>query len=66
MLYYKYNSNLENRNWEQNVELFKNVIQWKITKYRLIEYGKDDMDFLSKLLTEKNNCKIDTLNGRII
>jgi hypothetical protein len=38
----------------------------KITKYRLIEYEKDDMDFLTKLLTEKNNCKIDTLNGRIL
>lgn len=50
---------------EQNVELFKNVIQWKITKYRLIEYGKDEMIFLTKLLSEKNECKIDTLNGRI-
>lgn len=61
----RFYDNSKNQNGEQNVELFKNVIQWKITKYRLIEYGKDDMDFLTKLLTEKNNCKIDTLNGRI-
>jgi hypothetical protein len=61
----RFYDNINNENGEQDVELFKNVIQWKITKYRLIEYGKDDMEFLSKLLTEKTNCKIDTLNGRI-
>lgn len=27
-----------------------------------VEYGKDDMDFLSKLITEKNNCKIDAIH----
>lgn len=62
----RFYENSKNQNGEQNVELFKNVIQWKITKYRLLEYGKDDMDFLTKLLTEKQNCKIDTLNGRIL
>jgi hypothetical protein len=61
----RFYDNSKNQNGEQNVDLFKNVIQWKITKYRLIEYGKDDMCFLTKLLTEKNNCKIDTINGRI-
>jgi len=61
----RFYDNSKNQNGEQNVELFKNVIQWKISKYRLIEYGKDDMNFLTKLLTEKENCKIDTLNGRI-
>jgi hypothetical protein len=61
----RFYDNINNENGEQDVELFKNVIQWKITKYRLIEYGNDDMEFLSKLLTEKTNCKIDTLNGRI-
>lgn len=61
----RFYDNSKNQNGEQNVELFKNVIQWKISKYRLIEYGKDDMNFLTKLLTEKDNCKIDTLNGRI-
>ena len=61
----RFYDNSKNQNGEQNVELFKNVIQWKISKYRLIEYGKDDMNFLTKLLSEKENCKIDTLNGRI-
>ena len=61
----RFYDNSKNQNGEQNVELFKNVIQWKISKYRLIEYGKDDMNFLTKLLTEKEYCKIDTLNGRI-
>ena len=61
----RFYENSKNQNGEQNVDFFKNVIQWKISKYRLIEYGKDDMDFLTKLLNEKNNCKIDTLNGRI-
>ena len=61
----RFYDNSKNQNGEQNVESFKNVVQWKITKYRLIEYEKDDMEFLTKLLKEKNNCKIDTLNGRI-
>jgi hypothetical protein len=45
----RFYDNSKNQNGEQNVELFKNVIQWKITKYRLLEYGKDDMIFLIKL-----------------
>lgn len=61
----RFYDNSHNQNGEQNVELFKNVIQWKITKYRLIEYGVDDMNFLTKMITEKMNCKINTLNGRI-
>jgi hypothetical protein len=61
----RFYDNSKNQNGEQNVDLFKSVIQWKISKYRLIEYGKDDMIFLTKLLSEKNDCKIDTLNGRI-
>jgi hypothetical protein len=61
----RFYDNNKNQNGEQNVDLFKSVMQWKISKYRLIEYGKDDMEFLTKLLYEKNNCKIDTLNGRI-
>jgi len=61
----RFYDNSKNQNGEQNVDSLKNIIQWKISKYRLIEYGKDDMCFLTKLLTEKNNCKIDTLNGRI-
>lgn len=32
---------------------------------RLIEYGSNDLDFLTKLLKEKSDCKINTLNGRI-
>lgn len=62
----RFYDNSKNQNGEQSVDSFKNVMQWKITKYRLIEYGKDDMNFLTKLLTEKQNCKIDSLNGRII
>ena len=61
----RFYDNSKNQNGEQNVDSFKSVMQWKMSKYRLIEYGKDDMCFLTKLLTEKNNCKIDTLNGRI-
>jgi hypothetical protein len=61
----RFYDNGKNQNGEQNVDLFKDIIEWKITKYRLIEYGKDDMEFLTKMLAEKRDCKIDTLNGRI-
>ena len=61
----RFYDNGNNQNREQNVDLFKDVIEWKITKYRLIEYGTDDMNFLTKLLAEKRNCKINELNGRI-
>lgn len=61
----RFYDNSKNQNDEQSPEKFKDVIQWKLSKYRLIEYGENDMDFLTKLLTEKQNCKVNSLNGRI-
>jgi hypothetical protein len=55
----------KNKNGEQNPDKFKDIIQWKISKYRLIEYGSDDLEFLTKLLKEKSDCKVNQLNGRI-
>lgn len=61
----RFYDNSRNQNGEQNPETFKDIVQWKISKYRLIEYGFDDLEFLTKLLKEKKDCKINTLNGRI-
>ena len=61
----RFYDNSKNQNEEQNPDKFKDIIQWKISKYRLIEYGSNDLDFLTKLLKEKSDCKINTLNGRI-
>lgn len=61
----RFYENSRNQNDEQSPEKFKDVIQWKISKYRLIEYGSDDLEFLSKLIAEKYKCKVNTLNGRI-
>jgi hypothetical protein len=30
-----------------------------------IEYGSDDLEFLTKLIEEKSNCKVNSQNGRI-
>lgn len=61
----RFYDNSKNQNGEQNVPEFKDVIQYKISKYRLIEYDADDSIFLTKLVKEKSNCRINTLNGRI-
>ena len=61
----RFYDNSKNQNGEQNPDKFKDVIQWKISKYRLIEYGSDDLEFLTKLIKEKSDCKVNTLNGRI-
>ena len=61
----RFYDNSKNQNGEQDPDKFKDIIQWKISKYRLIEYGNDDLEFLTKLLREKTDCKVDTLNGRI-
>lgn len=61
----RFYDNSKNQNGEQDPQKFKDVIQWKISKYRLKEYGSNDMDFLTKLIQEKGNCKVNTLNGRI-
>lgn len=61
----RFYDNSKNQNSEQDPDKFKDVIQWKISKYRLIEYGSDDLQFLTKLIEEKSNCKVNTLNGRI-
>ena len=61
----RFYENSKNQNGEQNPDKFKDVIQWKLSKYRLIEYGSDDLEFLTKLLKEKSCCKVNTLNGRI-
>ena len=60
-----YDNRRHNENGEQDVEKFKDVVQWKMSQHRLKEYGVDDMLFLTKLLKEKADCKINTLNGRI-
>ena len=61
----RFYDNSKNQNEEQNPDKFKDVIQWKLSKYRLIEYGSDDLEFLTKLIKEKSDCKVNTLNGRI-
>jgi hypothetical protein len=61
----RFYDNSRNQNGEQDPDKFKDVIQWKISKYRLIEYGSDDLEFLTKLIKEKSDCKVNTLNGRI-
>ena len=61
----RFYDNSKNQNGEQYPDKFKDVIQWKISKYRLIEYGLDDLEFLTKLIKEKSDCKVNTLNGRI-
>ena len=61
----RFYDNIHNENGEQNPDKFKDVIQWKISKWRLLEYGLDDGEFLTKIIEEKSNCKIDSLNGRI-
>ena len=61
----RFYDNSKNQNSEQDPDKFKDLIQWKISKYRLIEYGSDDMQFLTKLIKEKSDCKVNELNGRI-
>jgi len=61
----RFYDNSKNQNGEQYPDKFKDVIQWKISKYRLVEYGLDDLKFLTKLIKEKSDCKVNTLNGRI-
>ena len=61
----RFYDNSKNQNSEQDPDKFKDLIQWKISKYRLIEYGSDDMQFLTKLIKEKSDCKVNQLNGRI-
>jgi len=61
----RFYDNSKNQNSEQDPDKFKDLIQWKISKYRLIEYGSDDMEFLTKLIQEKSDCKVNELNGRI-
>ena len=63
----RFYDNIHNENNEQNVSEFKDVIQWKISKYKLREYDDNgnDLEFLSKLIKEKSICKINSLNGRI-
>ena len=61
----RFYDNSKNQNGEQDPDKFKDVIQWKISKYRLIEYGSDDLEFLNKIIKEKSDCKVNTLNGRI-
>ena len=61
----RFYDNSKNQNGEQYPDKFKDVIQWKLSKYRLIEYGSDDLEFLTKLIKEKSDCKVNTLNGRI-
>jgi hypothetical protein len=61
----RFYDNSKNQNGEQNPDKFKDVIQWKISKYRLIEYGLDDLEFLTKIIKEKGDCKVNTLNGRV-
>jgi hypothetical protein len=59
-----------NEKGEQDVEMFKQIVFWKLTKYRLREYMADDrgndMGFLSKLLREWGHCRVNTVNGRIV
>ena len=61
----RFYDNSKNQNEEQNPDKFKDVVQWKLSKYRLIEYGTDDLEFLTKIIKEKSDCKVNTLNGRI-
>jgi hypothetical protein len=61
----RFYDNSKNQNEEQNPDKFKDVVQWKLSKYRLIEYGSDDLEFLTKLIKEKSDCKVNTQNGRI-
>jgi len=61
----RFYDNSKNQNGEQDPDKFKDVIQWKISKYRLIEYGSDDLEFLNKLIKEKSDCKVNTQNGRV-
>lgn len=61
----RFYDNSKNQNGEQDPDKFKDVVQWKLSKYRLIEYGLDDLEFLTKIINEKSNCKVNTLNGRI-
>jgi hypothetical protein len=61
----RFYDNSKNQNGEQDPDKFKDVIQWKLSKYRLIEYGSDDLEFLTKLIKEKGDCKVNTLNGRV-
>jgi hypothetical protein len=61
----RFYDNSKNQNGEQDPDKFKDVIQWKISKWRLIEYGLDDLEFLTKVIKEKSECKVNTLNGRI-
>jgi len=58
----RFYDNINNENGDMNVENFKNIIEKKITKYKLIEYGLDN----NKIIIEKERCKIDGLNGRIM
>ncbi len=61
----RFYDNSKNQNGEQDPDKFKDVVQWKLSKYRLIEYGQDDLEFLTKLIKEKSDCRVNTLNGRI-
>ena len=61
----RFYDNSKNQNGEQDPDKFKDVIQWKLSKYRLIEYGSDDLEFLTKIIKEKSDCKVNTQNGRI-
>jgi hypothetical protein len=61
----RFYDNSRNQNHEQDPDKFKDIIQWKISKYRLKEYGLDDLEFLTKLIKEKSDCKVNTLNGRV-
>lgn len=61
----RFYDNSKNQNLEQDPDKFKDVVQWKLGKFRLQEYGLNDMDFLSKVLQEKWCCRVNTLNGRI-
>ena len=61
----RFYENVRNQNKEQDPDRFKDVIQWKISKYRLIEYGSDDLQFLTKVIEEKSICRVNALNGRI-
>jgi hypothetical protein len=53
--------NINNEQGEMNPNNFKNIIETKLSKYKLIEYKNNN----KKITEEKLNCKINSPYGRI-